>query len=333
MAEPKDKESPIFIYGPVPSRRLGFSLGIDILPFKTCTLDCIYCQLGPTPQKTVQRKELFAADRVLAQIERALSSGQRIDYITFSGSGEPTLNTNLGTLIREIKKIADIPVAVLTNSTLLTDADVRTELCAADLVVPSLDAATQDVFIEVNRPHASLKIEDIIAGLEKFRKEYKGQIWLEVMLVKGINDTPEHIKKLKAALQKIGPDRIQLNTVIRPPAEAHAKALSLEELEMIKEKLGNNCEIIADFQQLDQFPQQKNLEQNILSLIHRRPVTLPDISASLGKHRDEVLKYLNILTGKDKIRSVIHKGKTYYEPASPPSERNEQDANNRETGY
>ncbi len=325
MTELKDKESPIYIYGPVPSRRLGFSLGIDILPFKTCTLDCIYCQLGPTPKKTVERKKYFATDSVLAQIERALSSGQRIDYITFSGSGEPTLNTDLGTLIREIKTITDIPVAVLTNSTLLTDEEVRKELSAADLVVPSLDAATQDVFIEVNRPHASLKMEDIIAGLKKFRKEFKGQIWLEIMLVAGINDSPEHIKKLKAAVREIEPDRIQLNTVIRPPAEARAKALSIEELEKIQKNLGKKCTIIADFHRLDQFPQQKNLEEKILSMIHRRPVTLSDISASLGKHRDEVLKYLNILSRKNRIRSVIHKEKTYYEPASPATEHNEQD--------
>ena len=325
MTKLKEKESPIYIYGPVPSRRLGFSLGIDVLPFKTCSLDCIYCQLGPTPKKTVERKKYFANDSVLTQIERALSSGQRIDYITFSGSGEPTLNTGLGTLIREIKTITDIPVAVLTNSTLLTDEEVRKELSAADLVVPSLDAATQDVFIEVNRPHASLKTEDIIAGLKKFRKEFKGQIWLEIMLVAGINESPEHIKKLKAAVSEIEPNRIQLNTVIRPPAEAHAKALSIEELEKIQEYLGKKCAIIADFHRLDQFPQQKNLEEKILSMIHRRPVTLSDISVSLGKHRDEVLKYLNILSRKNRIRSVAHKGKTYYETANPAAGHNEQE--------
>ena len=330
MTKPKGKESPLYIYGPVPSRRLGFSLGIDILPFKTCTLDCIYCQLGSTLQKTVQGREYFESDRVLAQIERALSSGQRIDYITFSGSGEPTLNTSLGKLIRKIKKITDIPVAVLTNSTLLTDANVRKQLRAADLIVPSLDAATQDVFVKVNRPHVSLKIEEIIAGLKKFRQEFKGQIWLEIMLIKGINDSPEHIKKLKAAIREIGPDKIQLNTVIRPPAEAHAKALSLKELEKIQKKLGTECEIIAAFRGSEQLPQIENLEQKILSMVHRRPVTLSDISASLGKHRDEILKFLNILTQKNKIKSVIHKKKTYYEPIGQLTERNEQDADWRE---
>ncbi len=316
MTKTKGKESPIHIYGPVPSRRLGFSLGVDILPYKTCTLDCIYCQLGPTPKKTVQQKELFSSDSVLAQINKTLSSGQRIDYITFSGSGEPTLNSALGKLIREIKKITDSPVAVLTNSTLLTEARVRKALQAADLVVPSLDAATQEEFIAVNRPHSSLKIEDIIVGLIKFRQEFKGQIWLEIMLVRGRNDSPEHINKLKAAVREIQPDKIQLNTVIRPPAETYAKALNHEELEKIQKFFGKKSEIVADFAQMNQFPQSQDLERKILSMIQRRPVTLSDISASLGKHRDEVLKYLNILISNGKIKPLTHTGKTYYEPSS-----------------
>jgi wyosine [tRNA(Phe)-imidazoG37] synthetase (radical SAM superfamily) len=321
VSNTKDQESTIHVYGPVPSRRLGFSLGIDILPHKTCSLDCIYCQLGPTPKKTVEQKEHFTVKGVLAQIEKALSREQRIDFITFSGSGEPTLNRILGTLIREIKTITTIPVAVLTNSTLLFDRAVRKALLPADLIVPSLDTATEDVFLAVNRPHDSLKIDDLIAGLVKFRREFKGQIWLEIMLVKGINDSPEHIKKLKEATDSIHPDKIQLNTVIRPPAEEFARALSPEELEKIKKVFGKNCEIIADFSIKDQRPQQKNLEDRILSIIRRRPVTVLDISASLGKHRDEVLKYLNALIQEGLIKSVAHKDNTYYEPVT--SQRND----------
>ena len=317
MPDINDKEFPIHIYGPVPSRRLGFSLGIDILPYKTCTLDCIYCQLGPTHEKTVERHEHYTVETILAQINEAFSSGQKIDYITFSGSGEPTLNRILGKLIREIQKISDVPVAVLTNGTLLFDAHVRKDLQEADVVIPSLDAATQDVFTRVNRPHASLRISDIIAGLIKFRQEFKGQIWLEIMLVKGVNDSPEHIKKLKEAVEKIQPDKIQLNTVIRPPAEEFAHPLTPEELEKIKRMFGKNCEVIADFSSKDQWPQRKDLEDRILSIIQRRPVTLSDIAVSLGKHRDEVLKYLNPLIEEGWIKSVPHKDKIYYEPAKP----------------
>jgi wyosine [tRNA(Phe)-imidazoG37] synthetase (radical SAM superfamily) len=165
----KNEDSRIHIYGPVPSRRLGYSLGVDILPSKTCTLDCIYCQLGPTPKKTVQRKNYYEQETIIAQIQDVLNSDKRIDYITFSGSGEPTLNKILKKLIRDIKKITPIPVAVLTNATLLTEERVRKDLLDADLVVPSLDAVTQSLFAQVNRPHASLKIDNIIRGLKAFR--------------------------------------------------------------------------------------------------------------------------------------------------------------------
>lgn len=310
----EDKSQTIHIYGPVPSRRLGFSLGIDIIPFKTCSLNCIYCQLGPTTQRTIRRKEYFFPPEILSQIKKKISSGQRIDYITFSGSGEPTLNKTLGKLIRETKKMTSIPVAVLTNGTLLSQKSVRNALMDADLVVPSLDAATQAIFVKVNRPHSSLKLEEIIEGLRKFRQEFKGSIWLEIMLVKGVNDSPSHIRKLKEAIAKIKPDKIQLNTVIRPPAEEYARPLSLKDLEKINKVFGKNCEIIVEFDREAQKSTPGNLEGEILSLIQRRPVTLADISSSLGKHKNEIIKYLNFLLEEGKIRSVIHKGLKYFEP-------------------
>jgi len=310
----EDKSQAIHIYGPVPSRRLGFSLGIDIIPFKACSLNCIYCQLGPTTKKTIHRKEYLSPSEILSQIKKKLSSGQRIDYITFSGSGEPTLNKTLGKLIREIRKITSIPVAVLTNSTLLSQKSTRNALMDADLVVPSLDAATQEIFVKVNRPHSSLKLEEIIEGLRKLRQEFKGTIWLEIMLVKGVNDSPSHIRKLKEAIAKIKPDKVQLNTVIRPPAEEFARPLSLRELEKINKVFGKNCEIIAEFSREAQKSIPENLEEAILSLIQRRPVTLADISNSLGKHKNEIIKYLNFLLVEGKIKSVIHKGLKYFEP-------------------
>jgi wyosine [tRNA(Phe)-imidazoG37] synthetase (radical SAM superfamily) len=310
----EDKSQTTHIYGPVPSRRLGFSLGIDIIPFKTCSLNCIYCQLGPTTKKTIHRKEYFSLSEILSQIKKKISSGQRIDYLTFSGSGEPTLNKILQELIREIKKISSIPVAVLTNSTLLSRKTVRYALMDADLVVPSLDAATQETFVKVNRPHSSLKLEQIIAGLRKFRQEFKGSIWLEIMLVKGVNDSPSQIRKLKEVIAKIKPEKVQLNTVIRPPAERYARPLNLKKLEKIKKILGKNCEIIVEFDREAQKSISENLEGAILSLIQRRPVTLADISSSLGKHKNEIIKYLNFLLEEGKIRSVTHKGLKYFEP-------------------
>jgi wyosine [tRNA(Phe)-imidazoG37] synthetase (radical SAM superfamily) len=303
----------LHIYGPVPSRRLGYSLGIDILPFKTCSLDCIYCQLGTTERKTVKRKKYFDVDAILGQIKNLIASGQHIDYITFSGSGEPTLNVFIGILIREIKKNTSIPVAVLTNSTLLSRKNVRDALSRADLVVPSLDAATQEIFNQINRPHLSLKIRQVIEGLKIFRQEFSGKIWLEILLVKGVNDSPAHIKKLKKAIAEINPDRIQLNTVVRPPAENFALPLNPQELEKIREFFGKKAEIVAEFDQIQHGPISHDLKDAILAMAARRPVTLADMSKSLGKHKNELIKYCDILLKEGKIKLVIHEGKKFYE--------------------
>ncbi len=311
----KNDTSRIHVYGPVPSRRLGYSLGVDILPPKTCTLDCIYCQLGPTPKKTTQRKTYFDQEEIIAQIQDVLNSEKRIDYITFSGSGEPTLNKILKKLIRDIKEITLIPVAVLTNATLLTEDRVRRDLLDADLVVPSLDAVTQNLFTQVNRPHASLQIANIIKGLKAFRREFRGQIWLEILLVKGINDSPSHIHKLKKVLAQVSPNKIQLNTVIRPPAEEASQPLTPAELEEIRKALGEQCEIIADFSKKEQTPHESNLERAILTTMQRRPVTLDDMATFLGKHPDEIQKHLNHLMQKNQVRQVRHEGKIYFEKA------------------
>lgn len=314
MRKTGGKSSILHVYGPVPSRRLGFSLGIDILPFKTCSLDCIYCQLGPTKNKIIRRQKYFSGKIILGQIKKAIDSGQRIDAITFSGSGEPTLNADIGKLILEIKKIISIPVVVLTNSTLFTRKAVRDALSATDLVIPSLDAATQEVFERINRPYPSLEIHNIIEGLKNFRQEFRGKIWLEVLLVKGLNDSPSHLQSLKKAIAEINPDRIQLNTVVRPPAVASAHPLSPAALEKIRKFLGKKAEVIAEFDKIQHFPSALNLQDAILSLVKRRPVTLSDMSISLGKHKNELIKYIDDLLKKNKIKFVIHQGKKYYEP-------------------
>ena len=309
--------TPSHIYGPVPSRRLGYSLGVDILPFKTCSLDCVYCQLGRSSHKDIKRAAYFCLDEILAQIKEAVGSGQKIDYITFSGSGEPTLNTILGPLILEIKKITDIPVAVLTNSTLLIDEEVREALKNADLVVPSLDAVTQDIFAHVNRPHSSIEIEDVIHGLKLFRQDFSGKLWLEVMLVKGLNDSPRHIHKLKETIALIKPDKIQLNTVVRPPAEGFAQPLDQERLFEIREQLGSDAEIVVDFPKREQSLTEKNIQRAIVAYVQRRPATLTDLATSLGIHTNEVIKHLDRLCQAGQIRVVHHSDQIYYEPSQP----------------
>jgi wyosine [tRNA(Phe)-imidazoG37] synthetase (radical SAM superfamily) len=275
----------------------------------------VYCQLGHTPEKTTARKTYIPASQILPQIEKKIASGVRIDYLTFSGSGEPTLNSEIGKLIRKIKTITEIPIAVLTNGTLLQRSEVRKALSAADLIVPSLDAVTQDVFERVNRPHPSLRVEDIISGIKKFRLEFKGLMWIEVLLVKGFNDTVEHLKKLKTVLDDIQPDKIQLNTVVRPPAEALARPLSKTEMERVKAFLGDRCEIIANFKRKTVDLTMKSSEDSMLAMLKRRPMTTADLAASLGLHRDIVIKQLQILIEQGKIRPVQHKGHVYFEPA------------------
>ncbi|MCR4409601.1 MAG: radical SAM protein [Candidatus Saccharicenans sp.] len=309
-----DKRFP-HLYGPVPSRRLGYSLGVDLLPFKTCSLSCVYCQLGRTRKTTIRRGQFFSAKQILQEVQEFLKSGARVDFITFSGSGEPTLNKSIGWLIRKIKKMSGVPVAVLTNSTLLSRPEVRKELAAADVVVPSLDAASQEVFEKVNRPHPSLRAEKIIEGLVKFRRQFKGKIWLEILLVKGINDSPAHLKKLKAAVEKIKPDKIHLNTVVRPPAESQSRPLSPEEMEKIKEFFGEKAEVVASFRKKEQEKVPENIVQAILSIVRRRPVSLEDLEHSLGLTREELSLHLQRLMEQKRVRMVRHLDRDYFEPA------------------
>lgn len=237
-----------YIYGPVNSRRLGLSLGISIIPPKTCNFDCLYCQLGRTARLSAVRQEYLKTEEVISELKLWLdnnpSEAKRLDYLTISGSGEPTLNLNIGRLIKEIKRLTAAPVAVITNGALLADPQARRDLMEADLVVPSLDAADEKAFARINRPHAGIKLEQVIEGLAQFRKDFKGKLWLEIMLVKGVNDDIRLIKKLKAAIEKIRPDRIQLNSPVRATAEKNIFPAGRKKLEKIKEILGERCEII-----------------------------------------------------------------------------------------
>lgn len=237
-----------YIYGPVKSRRLGLSLGLSLTPYKVCSFDCVYCQLGRTTFNTAKRTECVPVSDIIAELrlwlENNPSEAKNLDYITFSGFGEPTLNSKLGELIVEVKKITPTAVAVLTNAALLKDPQVRLELSWADLIVPSLDAASQKAFEKIDRPGAGIKIEDIIEGLVALRKEFTKKIWLEIMLVRGINDNSGEAKKLKEAVERINPDKIQLNSPVRGTTEVAALPADKKMLEKVKDILGAKCEIV-----------------------------------------------------------------------------------------
>ena len=237
-----------YIYGPLKSRRLGLSLGISVTGYKTCCFDCVYCQLGRTTNLTALRKDYIRVEDILVELkswfENNGAEAEKLNYITFSGAGEPTLNINIGWLISEIRKLTTVPIAVITNSAFLSDPSVRLELSGADLIVPSLNAVSQDVFEKIDRPEKNIKIEGIIEGLAALRKEFSGKIWLEVMFVKGINDSLAEVKKLRSAIDRISPDKVQLNSPVRVPVEPDVLPVDGKTLEKFKDILGEKAEIL-----------------------------------------------------------------------------------------
>ncbi len=311
-----------YIFGPVPSRRLGLSLGIDVIPFKVCSLDCIYCECGRTTDKTLKRKNYVSTENIIKELKEFLKKNIYFDYITFSGSGEPTLNSEIGIMINEIRKIIspDKKIAVLTNGTLFYQKEVRKDLLNADLVIPSLDAVSRNAFLKINRPELSLDISKIIDGLMKFREEFKGEIWLEIFFLKGINDSNEEVELLIDVVNKIKPDRVQLNTIDRPPAEKWAKGLSFDEMNFILnkflEKVRFKVEIIKRFDDKGIDKLNKNniekAEELILELIKRRPETLSGLSKFLNMHINNLNKILSILEEKNKITTVMIDDKVFY---------------------
>ena len=304
-----------YLFGPVPSRRLGLSLGVDIVPFKVCSLDCLYCQLGRTTNKTVERKEYVPIEAVLAELKDRLNEPLQADFITLSGSGEPTLNSRFGELIDGIKKITDIPVAILTNGTLLYRQDVRADCAKADLVVPSLDAGDEETFRKINRPHRDISIEKLVSGLYAFRKEFTGRIWLEVFLVEGLNTDADQIDKINRIIKRVGPDKVQLNTAVRPTAEADVKRVDDEKLRTIAAKLGENCGVVTDFSlssRDERVEEPETKAEDVLSMLKRRPCSLNDICSGLGLHRNEVLKYIGHFQRQGIIDSEQKDGTTFF---------------------
>ena len=317
MIENEMSEDFKYVFGPVPSRRLGLSLGVDLVPYKTCTYDCIYCQIGHTTCKTTERKAYVPVDDVLSEAKQRLASGPRPDFITLSGSGEPTLHVDVGRVIKGLKAIADIPVAVLTNGSLLWMREVRQSLLAADLVLPSLDAGSQEVFERINCPHQTIGFERMVEGLISFRKQYSGKLWLEVFLVGGINDTDQEIDRMVSWVKRIRPDRVQLNTVTRPPAEERAQPVSEERLIKIARRFVPPAEVIADLVP-EMTGRQRGSLGDVEAMCRRRPCTVEDISRAFDLNPAEVAKYLHELQRRGSIEIKRTAGRTYFVTSKKP---------------
>ena len=261
-----------FCYGPVPSRRLGRSLGIDILPSKTCNYQCIYCQLGRTNNFTNTRRDFFPKEQIVEEIEKAVKQNEdKADYITFVGSGEPTLYKSLKELILHVKTITKKPICVITNGSLLFDSEVQEALFLADVILPSLDAGDNKNFIRINRPHPTLNFDRIINGLVDFRKNYEGKFWIEVMLIKGINDSKGDLTKIKEKIDLIKPDRIDINVPIRPPTEQWVSIPDKEIIFLLKDIFGKYYDMnYPEFGEFDIYS--NNFEQEFLAIIQRHPM-------------------------------------------------------------
>jgi wyosine [tRNA(Phe)-imidazoG37] synthetase (radical SAM superfamily) len=313
---PNNPNKRSYLYGPVPSRRLGLSLGIDLVPLKSCTQNCIYCQLGPSDPIPPVRGDYTPVDIILDQLAARLRDKPVPDYISLAGSGEPTLNRHLGRLIQGIQELTSAPVAVLTNGSLLADKTVRKELQRAAVVLPSLDAHDPEGFDQINRSHPSLSFEHQLQGLVDFRRGFGGQIWLEIFLIAGLNASARDAQGFKHRLESIRPDKIHLNTVARPPAESWVRPPNSSDLMTFLDILGPTAELIVPTETIHRFTGIPD-RQTVQAILARRPCTLHDLTLCLGAEPRDLLEILHEL-----IRSghVVESGPAragYYVAAHP----------------
>ncbi len=304
------------LFGPVPSRRLGVSLGIDLVHHKTCNFNCVYCECGEEIPLDSSRKEYVNIDEVLNELKNYLNSGRKLDYITFSGSGEPTLNSGLGRLVKEIKKLTDIKICLITNSSTLGNKDIIEEILDIDLIMPSLDAALEDSFLKIDRPHKNIKLKSIISSLEDFSHIYKGEIWLEVFLLEGINDSKKELDEFVKIFNRIDIDKIQLNSLDRPAPCNWVKTMSMKRLEEVKnyfESFGFNVEIIKKYKKREDFSKyNENYEKLIINILEKRPCTQEDLIGIVGISKEQLGNYLDILLKEKSIVARIEERGVFY---------------------
>ena len=272
-----------YVFGPVPSRRLGQSLGIDTIPLKTCNWNCVYCQLGRTQPLVDERKEYYPSEEILAEVREALETHKpgEIDWVTFVGSGEPLLHAGIVWLIRQVKGMTDLPVALITNGSLLYLPEVRQELIPADAVLPTLDAGTAEVYRKINRPHPELTYERLVEGLIAFREEYKGKLWVEVMLVRGLNDTSQALRDIAEVLQRIRPNAVHINLPTRPPAETWVQPPTDESLMQAMAILGNIAEVVHPAEGIFDLSGHDNVVDAVVGIITRHPMRQEELERTL----------------------------------------------------
>lgn len=322
QVNPSGLPPPRYVYGPVPSHRLGRSLGVDIVSHKRCTYDCVYCQLGRTTHLTAERSDDAPVSAVLDELHGVLASGPRPDFVSIAGSGEPTLHAGIGELLRGLRRLTDVPRAVLTNGSLLWMPEVQDALLDADVVLPSLDAGSEPVFRAVNRPHASVSFERMTAGTAEFTRRFRGEVWLEVMLVAGMNDDRASVSDIASLVRRIAPARVQLTTVQRPPADPSVRRVREEDLRTLARMFDGRVDIVTEHapggsresaRPLMQEPD--DIRRRILALVARRPCTAADIARAVEMNVLHALKRLDELRAAGDVRVVVSDGHPYYTAA------------------
>ncbi len=300
-----------FLFGPVPSRRLGLSLGINIIPHKTCNYNCVYCEVGKTTFLTNKRQSFYNVEDIKKDFLEHVDRVGKFDFITFSGSGEPTLNKDIGELIRFVKSFNKAKIAVLTNGSLLYLEEVRQDLYEADIVIPSLDAALESTFKRINQPHKELKLQNIIEGIKQFVLEFKGEVWLEIVFAKGINDKKDDIEALKRAIEYIGPKKVQIGTIERPPAFSGVARLSNEELIDIYMALKDyNVELIKPFSDKN-IDFKEFLEKSIIKMISIRPCSAKELADVFDTNEKDIDAIISTLIQEKKAYYKTFGGKEF----------------------
>lgn len=315
MDQQSSKPQYKYLFGPVPSRRFGLSLGLDLLTPKTCTYNCLFCEVGRTTVLTLERREYVPCAGVLAEFDSWLAAGGKADFVTVAGAGEPTLHTGFGTILREVKKRCNFRTALLTNGSLLHLPDVRRDACQADVVKVSLSAWDEQSYRKINKPDGGLSFDDLVRGITAFRGEFAGKLWLEVFIMAGFNDDGQSIRRIAGIAQKFHPDVVHLNTVARPPADRSAAAVSQERLQSFAGCFTPSAVVIAGFASGIRCEVPAG-ESDVVAMLARRPCTVKDIAASFSMPESSAAELVRKMIADGRLTVEMRGTQEYYLPAA-----------------